>query len=471
MDLKTKILEFFPYTPTSDQHKALDLCLKFFTRAGQQEVLLLKGYAGTGKTALISAVVRFLTENKQSCVLMAPTGRAAKVFASYSGHAATTIHKKIYRQKVVDGGYSGFDLNDNLHENTLFFVDEASMISNENPEGSFFGSGRLLDDLLRYVYSGNHCRLIMMGDTAQLPPVGSAYSPALDQSNLEALGMQVSAVEFTQVVRQEQHSLLLDNATALRQALAENRVSDIPVLNTGKKTDVLRIQGEDLIDALQSAYDRCGMDECKIICRSNKQAVRYNQGIRSRIFYKEEELSTGDLLLVAKNNYFWSQPFKEIPFIANGDLIEVRRVRKITELYGFRFADLEVRFPETDWEMEVKVILDSLVSEAPALDQAARQKLYEAVLLDYADVGSKKALYAKLRMDPWFNALQVKYGYAMTCHKAQGGQWKEIFLDQGWLAPEMLGAEYYRWLYTAMTRAVEKIHLVNFKEEYLINKD
>jgi exodeoxyribonuclease-5 len=471
MDLKTKILEFFPYTPTSDQHKALDLCLKFFTRAGQQEVLLLKGYAGTGKTALISAVVRFLTENKQSCVLMAPTGRAAKVFASYSGHAATTIHKKIYRQKVVDGGYSGFDLNDNLHENTLFFVDEASMISNENPEGSFFGSGRLLDDLLRYVYSGNHCRLIMMGDTAQLPPVGSAYSPALDQSNLEALGMQVSAVELTQVVRQEQHSLLLDNATALRQALAENRVSDIPVLNTGKKTDVLRIQGEDLIDALQSAYDRCGMDECKIICRSNKQAVRYNQGIRSRIFYKEEELSTGDLLLVAKNNYFWSQPFKEIPFIANGDLIEVRRVRKITELYGFRFADLEVRFPETDWEMEVKVILDSLVSEAPALDQAARQKLYEAVLLDYADVGSKKALYAKLRMDPWFNALQVKYGYAMTCHKAQGGQWKEIFLDQGWLAPEMLGAEYYRWLYTAMTRAVEKIHLVNFKEEYLINKD
>ncbi len=471
MDLKTKILEFFPYTPTSDQHKALDLCLKFFTRAGQQEVLLLKGYAGTGKTALISAVVRFLTENKQSCVLMAPTGRAAKVFASYSGHAATTIHKKIYRQKVVDGGYSGFDLNDNLHENTLFFVDEASMISNENPEGSFFGSGRLLDDLLRYVYSGNHCRLIMMGDTAQLPPVGSAYSPALDQSNLEALGMQVSAVELTQVLRQEQHSLLLDNATALRQALAENRVSDIPVLNTGKKTDVLRIQGEDLIDALQSAYDRCGMDECKIICRSNKQAVRYNQGIRSRIFYKEEELSTGDLLLVAKNNYFWSQPFKEIPFIANGDLIEVRRVRKITELYGFRFADLEVRFPETDWEMEVKVILDSLVSEAPALDQAARQKLYEAVLLDYADVGSKKALYAKLRMDPWFNALQVKYGYAMTCHKAQGGQWKEIFLDQGWLAPEMLGAEYYRWLYTAMTRAVEKIHLVNFKEEYLINKD
>ena len=471
MDLKTKILEFFPYTPTSDQHKALDLCLKFFTRAGQQEVLLLKGYAGTGKTALISAVVRFLTENKQSCVLMAPTGRAAKVFASYSGHAATTIHKKIYRQKVVDGGYSGFDLNDNLHENTLFFVDEASMISNENPEGSFFGSGRLLDDLLRYVYSGNHCRLIMMGDTAQLPPVGSAYSPALDQSNLEALGMQVSAVELTQVVRQEQHSLLLDNATALRQALAENRVSDIPVLNTGKKTDVLRIQGEDLIDALQSAYDRCGMDECKIICRSNKQAVRYNQGIRSRIFYKEEELSTGDLLLVAKNNYFWSQSFKEIPFIANGDLIEVRRVRKITELYGFRFADLEVRFPETDWEMEVKVILDSLVSEAPALDQAARQKLYEAVLLDYADVGSKKALYAKLRMDPWFNALQVKYGYAMTCHKAQGGQWKEIFLDQGWLAPEMLGAEYYRWLYTAMTRAVEKIYLVNFKEEYLINKD
>lgn len=471
MDLKTKILEFFPYTPTSDQHRALDLCLNFFIRSGDQEVLLLKGYAGTGKTALISAVVRFLTENKQSCVLMAPTGRAAKVFASYSGHAATTIHKKIYRQKVVDGGYSGFDLNDNLHENTLFFVDEASMISNDNPEGSFFGSGRLLDDLLRYVYSGKRCRLVMMGDTAQLPPVGSAYSPALDRQNLESLGMRVAAVELTQVVRQEQHSLLLDNATALRQALADQLVTELPLLSTGKQSDVLSIQGEDLIDALQSAYDRCGTEECKVVCRSNKQAVRYNLGIRSRIFYKEEELSTGDLLLVAKNNYFWSQAYKEIPFIANGDLIEVRRVRKITELYGFRFADLEVRFPETDWEMEVKVILDSLVSEAPALDQAAQQKLYEAVLLDYVDVGNKKALYAKLRMDPWFNALQVKYGYAMTCHKAQGGQWKEIFLDQGWIAPEMLGAEYYRWLYTALTRAVEKIYLVNFKDEYLIKRD
>lgn len=471
MDLKTKILEFFPYTPTSDQHRALDLCLNFFIRSGDQEVLLLKGYAGTGKTALISAVVRFLTENKQSCVLMAPTGRAAKVFASYSGHAATTIHKKIYRQKVVDGGYSGFDLNDNLHENTLFFVDEASMISNDNPEGSFFGSGRLLDDLLRYVYSGKRCRLVMMGDTAQLPPVGSAYSPALDRQNLESLGMRVAAVELTQVVRQEQHSLLLDNATALRQALADQLVTELPLLSTGKQSDVLSIQGEDLIDALQSAYDRCGTEECKVVCRSNKQAVRYNLGIRSRIFYKEEELSTGDLLLVAKNNYFWSQAYKEIPFIANGDLIEVRRVRKITELYGFRFADLEVRFPETDWEMEVKVILDSLVSEAPALDQAAQQKLYEAVLLDYVDVGNKKALYAKLRMDPWFNALQVKYGYAMTCHKAQGGQWKEIFLDQGWIAPEMLGAEYYRWLYTALTRTVEKIYLVNFKDEYLIKRD
>ncbi len=345
------------------------------------------------------------------------------------------------------------------------------MIANDNPDGGFFGSGRLLDDLLRYVYSGRRCRLVMMGDTAQLPPVGSAYSPALDKQNLESLGMQVAVVELTQVVRQEHHSLLLDNATALRQALADQRVTELPLLSTDKQKDVLSIQGEDLIDALQSAYDRCGTDECKVICRSNKQAVRYNLGIRSRIFYKEEELSTGDLLLVAKNNYFWSQPYKEIPFIANGDLIEVRRVRKITELYGFRFADLEVRFPETDWEMEVKVILDSLVSEAPALDQAAQQKLYEAVLLDYADIKSKKTLYDKLRIDQWFNALQVKYGYAMTCHKAQGGQWKEIFLDQGWIAPENSGAEYYRWLYTALTRAVEKIYLVNFKDEYLIKRD
>lgn len=471
MSLKAKILEYFPYTPTSDQHQALDLCLKFFIRSGEQEVFLLKGYAGTGKTALISALVHFLTDNKQTCVLMAPTGRAAKVFSSYSGQPATTIHKKIYRQKVVDGTYGAFDLNDNLHKNAFFFVDEASMISNDYPEGNVFGSGRLLEDLLRYVYSGEGCRLVLMGDTAQLPPVGSEHSPALDRQNLESLGMQVTAVELTQVVRQEGDSLLLNNATALRQALSDRNTAELPQLSVGKNSDVRSIQGEDLIDALQSAYDRCGTDECKVICRSNKQALRYNLGIRSRIFYKEEELSTGDLLLVAKNNYFWSQSYKEIPFIANGDLIEVRRVHKIRELHGFRFADLEVRFPETEWEMEVKIILDSLVSEGPALDRASQQKLYESVSLDYADATSKKALYGKLRQDPWLNALQVKFGYAMTCHKAQGGQWQEVFLDQGWIGPDMLGVEYYRWLYTALTRAVATIHLVNFSEKHLINRD
>ena len=464
-EIRANILTLFGFEPTPDQRAALEGLLRFLVSREDRQVFLLKGYAGTGKTSLMSAVIRFLLSVNYPCVLMAPTGRAAKVFSSYSGCPATTIHKKIYRQKQVDGTQGGFCLGDNQHEHTLFFVDEASMISNVS-EDSAFGSGRLLDDLLQYVDDGRHCKLVLMGDTAQLPPVGREVSPALDAATLRGLGMSVMQFELTQVLRQEHESGLLANATHLRECIVQENVSALPRIRTNR-TDVVELQGEDLIEELSASYREVGMDGCKVVCRSNKRAVLYNQGIRSRILYREEELSTGDLLLVAKNNYYWSQAYPEIPFIANGDLVEVTRVRRTLEMYGFRFADLEVRFPETDWEMQVRVLLDSLTAEAPALDAASQQRLYEAVLEDYADCRSRKELYENLRRDPWFNALQVKYGYAMTCHKSQGGQWNHIYLDQGWVTEEMMGISYYRWLYTALTRATDKLYLVNFGPEFL----
>lgn len=465
-EIRASILGLFGFAPTSDQERALDGILAMMADSGPRQTYVLKGYAGTGKTTLLAAIIRFLDLQRYPCVLMAPTGRAAKVLSAYSGHPATTIHKRIYRQKEVNGQFDGFALNDNLYDRALFIVDEASMISNSQEDASVFGSGRLLDDLCRYVFKGRFCKLILIGDTAQLPPVGRSVSPALDFKVLESLDLNVRGHELRQVVRQAENSQLLSDATDLRLHIASGEVADLPQLSVNQ-TDVIRLQGEDLIEAITASYQNVGMDECRVVCRSNRRAVLYNLAIRSRILYKEDELSTGDLLLVAKNNYFWSREYQEVPFIANGDLVEVRRVRKTYEMYGFRFADLEVRFPETDWEMEVRVILDSLTAEAPALDEASWQKLYTQVTEDYAHLTNKKELYEALRLDPWLNALQVKYGYAMTCHKSQGGQWKHIFLDQGWVTDEMMGVEYYRWLYTALTRATEKVYLVNFRDEFI----
>ena len=462
---RIEVLEKFGFKPTEDQSEALDRLLTFLSDRSDGQIFVLRGYAGTGKTSLVSALIRFLDDHRYPCTLMAPTGRAAKVLAAASGHPSTTIHKKIYRQKAVSGTADGFSLGENLFDHALFIVDEASMISNGGEEAALFGSGRLLDDLIRYVYNGRHCRLLLMGDTAQLPPVGKTLSPALDEDVLASMGFEVRGMELRQVLRQAEGSLLLDNATRLRESISEGDVDGLPLLQTNQR-DVVRLQGEELIERIARSYEEVGMDECRIVCRSNKRAVLFNQGIRSQILYKEEELSTGDLLLVAKNNYFWSEPYPEVPFIANGDLVEVVKVHRTREMYGFRFADLSVRFPETSWEMEVKVILDSLTAEAPALDAASQERLYEAVLEDYADCRNRKELYEKLRKDPWFNALQVKYGYAMTCHKSQGGQWKHIFLDQGWVTDDMMGLEYYRWLYTALTRATEKVWLVNFDDKF-----
>lgn len=464
--IKAQVLQIFGFEPTTDQNQAIDAILQFLLSREDDEVFVLKGYAGTGKTTLVSALIKLFDRMKVPSVLMAPTGRAAKVFASYSHHPATTIHKKIYRQKMVTGTYGGFSLGENLHDHCIFFVDEASMIGNSAEDASMFGSGRLLEDMLKYIYCGRHCKLVLMGDTAQLPPVGRDLSPALDKDYLQQLGFQVNMVELRQVLRQQGDSLLLENATALRENITEQMVFDLPQIAVNK-LDVIRLPGEDLVDTISASYHQVGMDECKIICRSNKRAVLFNQGIRARVLYKEDELSSGDLLMVAKNNYFWSQPYKEIPFIANGDLLEVLRVRRSMEMYGFRFADLEVRLMDSDCEMSVRVLLDALTAEAPALDAASQERLYQSVLEDYADCRSKKELYENMRKDPWFNALQVKYGYAMTCHKSQGGQWKHIFLDQGYVQEDWMGLDYYRWLYTAMTRATEKIYLVNFQDEFI----
>lgn len=465
--LTAEISSFFPFQPTPEQQKALEKLASYMLNADDQQVFLLKGYAGTGKTTLISALIRYLDEHHIGCVLMAPTGRAAKVLASYSGHQAMTIHKKIYRKSKVMGEEGPFALNFNKHKDTFFIVDEASMISNERGENSFFGSGRLLEDLLEFIYTGENCRLILMGDTAQLPPVGQILSPALDALQLRNMGMEAHEIELTTVVRQAENSGILRNATALRDAIRNDLVKLLPKLKINK-VDVIRLPGDELIDTLTASYSRVGPEESKIVCYSNKRAVLFNKGIRNSVLYKEDEVTSGDYLMVAKNNYLWSDKYKEIPFIANGDLVEIVRVRKQYEMYGFRFADMEVRFPDYNWELEVRVLLDSLISEAPALDKASQERLYLDVMQDYAPYcRSKKELYEKMREDPWLNALQVKYGYAFTCHKAQGGQWKDVFLDQGYVTEERMGLDYYRWLYTAMTRATERVYLINFRDEFI----
>lgn len=429
-------------------------------------IFLLKGYAGTGKTTLISALVKTLDQLKQKCVLLAPTGRAAKVFSHYAGHPAYTIHRKIYRQRTFSNELDNFVMNANLHQHTLFIVDEASMIANEGLSGGMFGTGRLLDDLIHYVYAGQGCRLMLIGDTAQLPPVGEEESPALSASMLEGYGLEVTEHCLTQVVRQEQDSGILYNATSLRQYIAEEEYFSLPRIKADGFPDIRIISGGELIDTINECYDKAGMDETMIICRSNKRANLYNKGIRNTILYREDELNTGDLLMVAKNNYYWGADCKEMDFIANGDIAVVRRVRRTHEMYGFRFADVTLCFPDyNDLELDVKILLDTLHSDAPALTREESDRLFQAVQEDYGDITVKRERMKKIKEDTWYNALQVKYAYAVTCHKAQGGQWQRVFVDQGYMTEEMLTPDYYRWLYTAFTRATEVLYLVNWPEE------
>ena len=424
---------------------------------------MLRGYAGTGKTSLVGALVRTLDKLQQKSVLLAPTGRAAKVFSAYAGHPAFTIHKKIYRQQSFSNELSNFSVNDNLTTHTLYIVDEASMISNEGLSGSMFGTGRLLDDLVQFVYSGQGCRLLLMGDTAQLPPVGEEQSPALFADALRGYGLEVVEVDLTQVVRQEQQSGILWNATRLRQLIAEDDCYSLPKIKVSGFADIKVLPGNELIETLNSCYDHDGLDETIVVCRSNKRANIYNKGIRAQILWREDELNTGDLLMVAKNNYFWTEKEKEMDFIANGETAVVRRVRRTRELYGFRFADVTLVFPDyNDFELEVNMLLDTLHTDSPALPKAENDRLFYSVLEDYADITVKRERMKKMKADPYYNALQVKYAYAVTCHKAQGGQWQRVFVDQGYVTEDMLTPDYVRWLYTAFTRATETLYLVNW---------
>ena len=458
----------FPYKPTFEQENVVKKLADFLFSRQTESLFLLKGYAGTGKTSLIGALVKTLDQLEQKCVLLAPTGRAAKVFSHYAGHAAYTIHKKIYRQRSFSNELDNFSLNDNLYQHTLFIVDEASMIANDGLSGAAFGTGRLLDDLVQYVYSGQGCRLMLIGDTAQLPPVGEEESSALSAEALKGYGLEVHEGMLTEVVRQLQDSGILWNATELRHYIAEEDFFTLPSIKVEGFPDIKVIPGNELIETLTDTYDHVGIDDSIVVCRSNKRANIYNNGIRNMILYREEELEAGDLLMVAKNNYYWTEGCKEIDFIANGDIAVVRRVRREREMYGFRFADVLLRFPDyNDMELEVKLLLDTLHTETPALPKDLNDKLFYSVLEDYSDITVKRERMKKMKADPFYNALQVKYAYAVTCHKAQGGQWKHVFLDQGYMTEDMLSPDYFRWLYTAFTRATETLYLVNWPKDQM----
>lgn len=472
--LYQELVDFFPFEPTHEQMVAMNRLASFVCAPAGRKVFLLKGYAGTGKTLIVSTLVQTLTHNHKRVVLMAPTGRAAKVFSNTSGFPACTIHKKIYRQKsIVDVG--SFQLDRNMHEHTLFLVDEASMISNEGLSGSMFGTGRLLDDLISYVFSGTDCRLLMLGDQAQLPPVGEHESPALSAGLLARYGLDVSEFCLENVMRQEHESGILYNATLLRDFTIDSGSMSGFRFKLDGFSDVVKISGSDLIETLSGCYSRDGIDQTMVLCRSNKRAIVYNNGIRSTILDREDELTRGDSVMIVKNNYYWTEnlaaeegvdSYANLPsFIANGDIAVIRRVRRQRELYGFRFEDAVLSFPDyDDLEMDVTLLLDTLHSESPSLTREESDKLFESVMEDYAQIPSKKERMKKLRENSYFNALQIKYAYAVTCHKAQGGQWKNIFIDQGYIPEDGRDKEYYRWLYTALTRATQTVYLVNWPE-------
>jgi len=458
----------FDYQCTGSQEVLLDKLSGFVTNGNDRTLFLMRGYAGTGKTTVISSLVRALSHFGMKSVLLAPTGRAAKVLSSYSGKQAFTIHKKIYRQKSSKDGFGEFALDRNLHRDTIFIVDEASMISNHSREMVLFGSGRLLDDLISYVYNDLNCRLILVGDSAQLPPVGIDISPALDNEAIKGYGLEISEANLTDVIRQAEGSGILCNATSIRDIIrVKGTVTGIPEFNLNGFDDIIRLDGRYLVEEITGAYDNCGMGDTLVVTRSNKQANKYNQGIRNQILWREEMLTPGDYMMVVRNNYYWLDESDDISFIANGDIIEILRIHRYEERYGYRFADVTLRFTDYgDLEAEAKIMIDTINLETASLSGEDNKAFFYAVLEDYADEKSKKKRYDKVRKDPFFNALQVKFAYAVTCHKAQGGQWHTVFVDQGYVDKNNITIEYLRWLYTAFTRATDKLYLVNFKDEY-----
>ena len=464
--LKDILTQNLMFSPTPGQISLIDVLSTYIFSQEPDEIMLIKGYAGTGKTTMLYALTQALQSLKIRSVLVAPTGRAAKVLANYTQMPAFTIHKKIFRQKSSTDGMGRFELDKNLYKNTFFIVDEASMISNETSENSVFGSGRLLDDLLEYVYSGENCKLVFVGDTAQLPPVGLNISPALEAKTLEELGFTVKEVELKDVVRQAEDSGILVNATQIRNRI-QNKESGFFAIEKENFPDVERISGAELIESISSSFDTYGVFETTVVTRSNKRANLYNKGIRGSILYRENEIERGDLLMVIKNNYFWAGEDFNLDFIANGDIAEIVTIYSYEQMYNFRFANVSLRFVDYEnVEIDCKIFLETLSIESASFSYEQNRQLFESVSEDYMDIKNKRNRWKKVRENPYFNALQVKFAYALTCHKAQGGQWKAVYIDPGFVNEDMMDVEYYRWLYTAFTRPTEKLFLVNFDKHF-----
>lgn len=471
-ELIYKITSELGFEPTAEQLAATRTFVSFVSDRSQHALMIMRGSAGTGKTSLAGAIVRTLKRLGQKVVLLAPTGRAAKVFAMNAGHAAFTIHSKIYRQKTFGGT---FGLAPNMLKGAFFIVDEASMIANNGSADSVFAGGCLLDDLVSYVYGGQGCRMMFIGDKAQLPPVGEDESPALSSMFMSGYGLSVYEADMSEVMRQNRGSGILFNATSIRNKITANGINHLPKIHFAGFADIVCVPGNELIESLYSSYSEVGMDETMVVTRSNKRANIYNQGIRNTVLGREDMLTSGDMLMVVKNNYYWTEKENRangikaddreqtLSFLANGDRAVVQRVRNVRGLYGFTFADLWLSLPDYDnYELSVTAVTDSLTTDAPALSAEQNQRLYESVMEDYADIRPKSERIKKLKEDPYFNALQIKFSYAVTCHKAQGGQWAHVYLDQGYMTDEMLTPDYVHWLYTAFTRAKDRLFLVNW---------
>ena len=453
------------FDATNNQKKIIEKLSAWLSDDDYNRIFVLNGYAGTGKTTIIAAFVAALKELGIKPILLAPTGRAAKVLTRYSNLTAYTIHKKIYRERSISDYQSKFSLDYNREKDAVFIVDEASMLSTFAADSSF-GSGNLLDDLVQYVRQGKRCRLMLVGDDAQLPPVGDDYSPALQPSELLPYG-DVEYGTMDEVVRQTHDSGILFNATMLR-CMLENSIYEIPHFDL-KFKDFRQVQGGELLEELQDCYDRFGRDETIVITRSNKRANRYNEGIRRHNLSAEEEIESGDMLMIVKNNYFYAEQDKDSPmsFVANGDVARLKRIRRFEEFYGFRFIDATLQFPDyDDYEMQAKILMDTLSSESPSLTREQSNQLFIEVEKDYADITVKSKRYKAIRENPHFNAMQIKFAYAITCHKAQGGQWKAVFVDRCLFGDELMSRDMLRWLYTSITRATERLYLVNFDERF-----
>lgn len=474
-ELTYRIREALGLEPTAEQGQAIETFAQFMTDRHTEAVMVMRGSAGTGKTTLAAAIVKAMTALGQKLVLLAPTGRAAKVFSLYAGHAAFTIHRRIYRQKSLEGR---FELSFNNAQDTLFIVDEASMIANSSSfSDTIFAGGQVMDDLIRFVYNDRNCRLMFIGDRAQLPPVGETDSPALQSDVLRSYGLHVHECNLSEVLRQSQESGILWNATKIRSlgaTVPSGSPLGLPKIRVAGFADIHIVPGNELIETLANSYSHVGQDETIVVTRSNKHANIYNQGIRNQVLDCEDELCSGDQLMIVKNNYYWLEEElrqatekieQPMSFLANGDRAVVRRVRRVHEQYGFRFAEVTMKFPDyNDYELTVMALLDTLTSEAPALTREQQETLYNKVLEDYTDIPHKADRIKKVKTDRYYNAVQVKFAYAATCHKAQGGQWAHVYIDQGYMTDDMLNADYLHWLYTAFTRATEQLYLVNWPE-------